>query len=212
MDDNFSHVVSLLLLLFCGGAFLSLVLLRYVRPRWEGYRRSVIYGLCLFVCGLCSYLYTTGFSGLPVPLLRQFDHAAIFLLIAGTYTPFATHLILGPFRIRLLYWIWGIAITGVLLRFVVTTGYDKLFLALYLAAGWMFLTALPDVIRRIPRRSLVFLGLGAVVYSSGAIIFAIDAGSWTVSIWHIFVLIAAALHYIAVVSLGAGRKDATVLP
>jgi len=207
MQNDINNIISLLLLLFCGFAFLSLVFMRYFRPDHEGYQRNIIYGASLFACGLCSYLYTTGFTGLSTPLLKRFDHAAIFLLIAGTYTPFATRLILGPFRIRLLCWIWGIAIGGVLLRLLITTGYDKAFIALYLIAGWTFIIALPEVIRRVPRTSLIFLGSGAIVYSGGAVIFAIDPGEWTVSIWHTLVLIAAALHYVAVVTLNISQKQ-----
>ena len=201
MEENVNNLISLALLLFCGFVLLSVVLSKYFRPADENYERNVIYGISLFACGLCSYLYTTGFSGLPSPLLRRLDHAAIFLLIAGTYTPFATRFVMGPFRIRLLYWIWGVAITGVLLRLLVTTGYDQAFVALYLATGWTFLIALPEVMRHIPRTSLILLGSGALVYSGGAVVFALDPGTWTVSIWHSLVLVAAALHYAAVTSL-----------
>jgi len=201
MQYTTSNIVSLVLLLFCCYGFLSLLLMHIMCPSRAGAGRSVIYGVSLFLCGLCSYLYTTGVSDLPPFFLKKIDHAAIFLLIAGTYTPFASNLIVGPFRIRLLFWIWGVSIVGVVLQLIVSTGHEKLFVALYLTAGWIFLTALRQIVNALPRHVLILLGAGAVVYSLGAVIYLTDPGSWTVAVWHAFVLVAAALHYVAVLSM-----------
>jgi hemolysin III len=185
-------------------------MLRFVRPRHGSSVGSLVYGVCLFLCGLFSYLYTTRFSGLPTPLLRHLDHAAIFLLIAGTYTPFATREILGPFKIRLLHWVWGIAFMGIILRLITEAGYDRIFVMLYVGMGWIFLTAMRDVIRYISGFALTFLALGAVIYSMGAIIFTLNLTDWTDPIWHSCVIGAATLHFIAVLSL-LTRKQADTM-
>ncbi len=95
--------------MWSGCALLCLIIVNIVQPHRYGSAESLIYGICLFVCSFFSYLYTTRYTRLRASLLRKLDHAAIFLLIAGTYTPFAVAGINGPLGIRLLYWIWALA-------------------------------------------------------------------------------------------------------
>ncbi len=82
--------------------------------------------------------------------------------------------------------------------------YDRLFVGLYVALGWLFLTAIPDIMHHVSGFSMIFLALGAIVYSLGAVIFARDIGHWTDPVWHACVLGASALHFIAVLSLIVG--------
>lgn len=196
--DSLNHFIVSVQLCFGIFVMVGLVSLKLLRPQLDRGTEGLVYGTCLFLCALCSYLYTTRFPVFPVALLRQFDHAAIFLLIAGTYTPFATLDIRGPFKIRLLHWIWGMAFTGIILRLILTTGHDLIFVFLYVAMGWIFLTALRDVVRHISRFSLIFLAGGAVVYTTGATLFALNLTIWTDPIWHGCVLVAAMLHFTAI--------------
>lgn len=158
---------------------------------------AMAYAACLVACSLCSYIYTTRANIHDRRLWRHLDHASIFLLIAGTYTPFALNII-GPFGIKLLWIIWILAVVGVVLRLVINRGYERLFVALYILIGWVFLTALSEVLRAIDDRSLLLLGLGAVAYTSGAGVFAKDIGRWTDPVWHGFVFVASYLHFLAV--------------
>lgn len=199
--DYSNHLIVSAQLGFCFCALGALVALRCLRVMQARSIQSIVYGICLFLCGLCSYLYTTRFPGLPVGLLRNMDHAAIFLLIAGTYTPFATKEILGPLKTRLLHWIWGIAIFGIILRLSMQSGYDGVFVVLYVGMGWVFLTALGDVLRHVPHFSLWFLGSGAAVYTIGAIIFFLNLTVWTDTVWHVCVMLAAILHFISILGL-----------
>ena len=197
-------------LCFCTCALITLFALRYFHPPHTRSIQSIVYGICLFLCGLFSYLYTTSYSGLSLNLLRQFDHAAIFLLIAGTYTPFATKEIIGPFKIRLLHWIWGIASVGIVLRLILENQYDKVFVALYVAMGWIFIMSLKLVLKHVPHFSLWFLGTGAAVYTIGAIIFFANLTVWTDSIWHICVMTAAVLHFISILGLLTGKDRLSI--
>ena len=182
-------------------AVCCLAAIAMVHPERSVTQAGFIYSLCLFTCSLCSYFYTRREDAASKPLLRQLDHAAIFLLIAGTYTPFAGGNIGAAFGIKLLPLIWGLAIAGIALRLAIRQGYDRLFIGLYVLIGWVFVTALKDVIAVTAVLPLSLLAAGAVVYSLGALVFACDVGKWTDPIWHACVLIAAALHFLAVTSL-----------
>ena len=196
-----NHIVVATHLCFCVCALGFLVWLRILRAPHDRSLQSIVYGVCLFLCGLCSYLYTTRYEDVPVTLLRHLDHAAIFLLIAGTYTPFATREIYGPFKIRLLYWVWGLALIGIVLSLMTKKGQDVIFVALYVGLGWVFLTAIRDVLHHISVFSLIFLAAGAAIYSIGAILFALDLTVWTDPIWHACVIAAAILHFVSVIGL-----------
>lgn len=158
---------------------------------------SWVYAGSLIACAFCSFMYTTRTVVSGRRLWRHLDHAAIFLLIAGTYTPFSLT-ISGIFGLRLVYLVWVLALTGVVLRLLIRRGYERLFVGLYVLIGWQFLVALPEVGRTINNTSLWLLGLGALAYTVGAALFARDIGRWTDPVWHGFVLLAAYLHFLAV--------------
>lgn len=158
---------------------------------------NVVYGITLVICSLCSYFYTIRIDLDGSRLWRHLDHAGIFLLIAGTYTPFALNVV-GLMGIKLIYPIWILALLGVALRLIIRRGYERLFVGLYILIGWVFVTALPGVIAAINHTSLVLLGAGALAYTIGAILFARDIGRWTDPVWHGFVFAGAYLHFLAV--------------
>jgi hemolysin III len=181
----------------------TLIYLNLSQPHRDGTGKTILYGFCLFACSLFSYLYNARLFPRALALLRKLDHAAIFLLIAGTYTPFLSLNIHGLFDVPLLYWIWGCALAGMALRLKLGARHDRIFVGFYIMLGWLFVMALPDIMRDTTHFSLLFLGMGAVFYSVGALIFARDIGKWTDPVWHTFVLVAAALHFVAVYSLVA---------
>ena len=187
-------------LAFSGGALIGLVALAFASTASHGTGASLIYGVCLVLCSLCSYLYNMLETARRRRLLRYFDHAAIFLLIAGTYTPFAGGFH-GPFGIALLEWVWGLAIVGIVLKLLLFGSYDRLFVGIYLAIGWLFVSALNQFLATITPSSLVFLTIGGVAYTVGALIYARDIGRWTAAVWHGCVLTGSLTHFIAVVLL-----------
>jgi hemolysin III len=187
-------------LAFSGGALVGLVALALATHASEGTGASLIYGVCLVLCSLCSYLYNMLETARRRGLLRYLDHACIFLLIAGTYTPFATGFH-GPLGFALLDWVWGLAIVGIVLKLLLFGSYDRLFVAIYLAIGWVFVSALSQFLTMITPSSLIFLAIGGVAYTVGAIIYARDIGRWTAAVWHGCVLTGSLTHFVAVILL-----------
>lgn len=161
---------------------------------------SLIYGTSLVLCALCSFLYNMLETARRRDLLRRLDHAAIFLLIAGTYTPFAAG-IHGLFGVSLLAWVWALALLGILLKLRASQAFERGFVALYLALGWLALTAGREI-ATLPALPLTLLAAGGLAYTVGALIYARDIGRWTDPVWHGFVLAGNVTHFLAVVALG----------
>jgi hemolysin III len=187
-------------LAFGGGALVGLIVLAFADRAAHGTAASLIYGVSLLLCSLCSYLYNMLETARRRGLLRYLDHACIFLLIAGTYTPFAAGFH-GPLGFALLDWVWGLAIIGIVLKLLFFGSYDRLFVAIYLAIGWLFVSALNQFLTMITPASLVFLTIGGIAYTVGAIIYARDIGHWTAAVWHGCVLTGSCTHFIAVILL-----------
>ena len=187
-------------LAFSGGALIGLVILAFASGASHGTGASLIYGVSLVLCSLFSYLYNMLETARRRGLLRYLDHAAIFLLIAGTYTPFAAGF-RGPFGVALLEWVWGLAAVGIVLKLLLFGSYDRLFVGIYLAIGWLFVSALNQFLALITPSSLIFLTIGGVAYTVGALIYARDIGRWTAAIWHGCVLTGSLTHFIAVILL-----------
>ena len=194
------RVILTATLAFSGGALVGLIALAFALPDHHGTEASLIYGVCLLLCSLCSYLYNMLETARRRHLLRYLDHAAIFLLIAGTYTPFAAGFH-GPFGFGLLEWVWGLAIVGIVLKLLLFGSYDRIFVIIYIAIGWLFVSALNQFLTMITPPSLIFLAIGGVAYTVGALIYARDIGRWTSAIWHGCVLTGSLTHFIAVVLL-----------
>jgi hemolysin III len=186
-------------LVFGALAFAALAVLALaLRHRGFG-AASLVYGLSLVACALCSYLYHMRETAKRRALLRYLDHAAIFLLIAGTYTPFAAG-IPGPFHESLLTWVWSLALAGIALKLLLPSRHDRAFVGVYLALGWLFVTAGGEVARAVPALPLLFLAVGGLAYTAGAAIFARDIGRWTEPVWHGCVLAGIVAHFVAVTS------------
>jgi hemolysin III len=136
--------------------------------------------------------------------LQTIDHSAIFLLIAGTYTPFT----LGPLHgVRgwiILGLVWVFASLGIALKALKGVSYrPRLAVALYLAMGWLVLVVIRPLAAAIPFASLLWLIAGGVIYTAGVIFFVTDHRRYHHFVWHLFVLGGTACHYFAVLSYAA---------
>jgi hemolysin III len=141
-----------------------------------------------------SALYAWARGSRHHSLYRHLDHAAIFLMIAGTYTPFTVTEVHGH---RLLSLIWAVALIGILLKFVAPSRVDPLSVPLYLIMGWAVLSD-PGLLLSLPTLVVTLLVAGGVFYTVG-ITFHLARVPFQEAIWHCFVLVAAACHYAAVV-------------
>lgn len=162
-----------------------------------------IYGSTMVLLYLASTLYHSFTKEKMKNLFARFDHAAIFLLIAGTYTPFLLTALRGTFGWVLFGVIWGVAIVGVVIRSIYLTRFRKLMVAMYLVMGWMFVVAVGPMIKNLPLISIIFLFLGGLFYSIGVIFYLKRNMKYGHGIWHLFVLAGSIMHFFAVIySLG----------
>ena len=119
LSRRVDHAILAATAAFGGVALAGLAVLGFHQGRSAG--ASLVYGLSLAASAFCSFLYNTSGDGAPRAVLRYLDHAAIFLLIAGTYTPFAAAGIKGPLGGSLLGWVWGLALAGMVLKLARTS-------------------------------------------------------------------------------------------
>ncbi len=157
-----------------------------------------IFGSTLVLLYLSSTLYHSFSKERIKNLFARFDHAAIFLLIAGTYTPFLLTVLRGTLGWTLFGIIWGSAITGVIIRSIYLNRFHNLMVALYLVMGWMIVFAGRSIVKGLPSPSLLFLFLGGIFYSVGVIFYMWRNLKYAHGIWHLFVLAGSIMHFFAV--------------
>jgi len=160
----------------------------------------------VYVAGLLAMLVLSASYNLwPISrtkwVLRRFDHSAIYVLIAATYTPFIMELKDSIFAIALVIGVWCVAIVGVVLKLVLPGRYDRLAVGLYLAMGWSGIMLYDAVVAALPNMALWFVIAGGVLYSLGVIFHAWQRLRFQNVIWHSFVLLGAACHYTAVLDI-----------
>ena len=157
-----------------------------------------IYGGTLLLLYTFSSLYH-GTSGRKKTIFRMFDHQSIYLLIAGTYTPFMLVTLRGAWGWSLFAAVWGLAVFGIIFELFPQKGKRVLPLILYLGMGWMLMAAIGPLRRALPARGLGWLLAGGVFYTSGVIFYALDKRvRYFHGVWHLFVLAGSVSHYFAV--------------
>lgn len=166
-------------------------------------RPQILAGLIAYCIGLlavigCSALYHLARASRRRGLFRRFDHAAIFLLIAGTYTPFTLEGMLGAEGPMLLACIWGLALVGIGLKLVSPPVLERISIAIYLLMGWSGVTVLDALLADASRSVLVLLAAGGMFYTTGVVFHVWERLRFQNAIWHVFVLLGAACHYAAI--------------
>ncbi len=150
------------------------------------------------------YGASTCYHALPAPRwkpwLRVFDHAAIFLLIAGSYTPFLLVSLRGPWGWSLFGVVWTIAVAGIVLKVFYTGRFRLLSTILYLFMGWIVLIAIKPLVEALPRSSLILLFAGGAAYSAGTLFYMWKRLPYHHAVWHLFVLGGSVCHFFAVFS------------
>jgi hemolysin III len=165
-----------------------------------------IVAVSIYVAGLLSMLVLSATYNLwPVSptkwVLRRFDHSAIYMLIAATYTPFIMELKDSVLAIAVLIGVWCVAIFGIVLKLGWPGRFDRLSVGLYLALGWSGLMLYGSVVAALPKMALWFVLAGGALYSLGVIFHSWRRLRFQNVIWHSFVLLGAACHYTAVLDL-----------
>jgi hemolysin III len=131
-------------------------------------------------------------------IFQALDHSAIFLMIAGTYTPFTLGVLRGPLGWTLFGLVWGLALAGVVLTAAGGVRYPKLSTALYLAMGWLVIIAIKPLWLRVPPWGLFWLVAGGIAYTVGVVFYAAKRVRYSHFVWHLFVITGTACHFIAV--------------
>jgi hemolysin III len=156
-----------------------------------------IYGASLFLLYTLSTLYHS-LRGRAKQIFRKLDHVAIYLLIAGSYTPLTLVTLRGAWGWTIFAIVWGMAIIGIIVDGLHKGGSRRTQMGIYLLMGWLILLAMYPLIRALPRGGLALLVLGGVFYTSGIIFYAIDDRmKHAHGIWHLFVLAGSISHYLA---------------
>lgn len=158
-----------------------------------------IYGVTLVLL----YAASTAYHGIQLPeakrRLRTLDHAAIYLLIAGTYTPFTLISLRGVWGWSLFGIIWALAATGVVFKLFFTGRFPVTSTITYLAMGWLALIAVRQLFLHLPLQGIILLFSGGLCYTVGVLFFALDhRWRFNHAIWHVFVLAGSACHFFAV--------------
>jgi hemolysin III len=165
-----------------------------------------VFAVSVYVAGLLAMLVLSATYNLwPVSrakwVLRRFDHSAIYVLIAATYTPVIMQVKDSIFAIAMLIGVWCVAIVGVVLKLALPGRYDRVAVGLYLAMGWSGVMLYDTVAAALPTIALWFVVAGGALYSLGVIFHAWQRLRFQNAIWHSFVLLGAACHYTAVLDL-----------
>ncbi|MDD3447152.1 MAG: hemolysin III family protein [Zavarzinia sp.] len=158
---------------------------------------------------LCSAAYNLTRPSARREMLRRFDHAAIFVMIAGTYTPFTTRYLDGAWAIAITATIWGIALVGVVVKIAFPRRFERLSIGVYLGLGWFLVIPIQQFMDTVEPSTAILIGIGGLLFSVGTLFHLWHRLAYQNAIWHGFVLAATACHYAAVMramafGLGSG--------
>jgi len=157
-----------------------------------------VYGTTLFVLYLFSTLYHS-LSGNAKALFQKVDHTAIYLLIAGTYTPFTLVTMRGAWGWTIFGIVWGLAVAGIIQELALTTKHRILSVMIYLVMGWVVVVAIRPLMKVLPAWGMVWLVAGGLFYTIGVVFYVLDKKfRHGHGIFHVFVLAGSISHYIAI--------------
>jgi hemolysin III len=163
-----------------------------------------VYGATLVLLYATSTLYHALPGRRVKAVFQRLDHAAIYLLIAGTYTPFVLGPLRGGWGWSLFGVVWGLAVLGVALKSVFGVQLPALSTVVYLAMGWLVVIAAGPLAARVPGAGLRWLVAGGVLYTLGVVFFAWERVRYSHAVWHLFVLAGSAAHFFAVAEYALG--------
>jgi hemolysin III len=195
LANALTHGLGVLAGLTAGAALV--VLAAHTGDPWR------IVGTSIFVATLVGlYTASTLYHAIPSARwkvrLRTVDHAAIYLLIAGTYTPFTLSSLRGGWGWSLFGVVWGLAVAGVAFKILLLGRFPRLSTTLYVAMGWLVLVAAVPLVQRLSPLTLIWLVAGGVCYTAGTAFYHTERIPYAHAVWHLFVLAGSACHGVAV--------------
>jgi len=156
------------------------------------------YGSSIILLFLASTLYHSITTAKTKRLLKTLDHCAIYLLIAGSYTPFLLVSLRTPLAFGLMGVIWAIALVGIVMKIAFVYRFKRLSLVTYLAMGWLSLIVIYQLAKSVELGGLILLAVGGIIYSLGVIFYVAKRIPYNHAIWHLFVLAGCACHFFAI--------------
>lgn len=193
--NSFTHLAGTLLALI--GVPALIILAARSGDAWKIVGCSV-FGAAMFLLYGASTLYHSA-RGHAKAVLRKLDHCSIYLLIAGTYTPFALVTLRGPWGWTLLGLAWGLAAVGIAQEFIFGKGARRLSILIYVVMGWMGVTALGPLATGLGASGLAWLLAGGLLYTGGIVFYLLDERVRHFhGVWHLFVLAGSTAHFIAI--------------
>jgi hemolysin III len=159
---------------------------------------TAVFGATLVLAYTASTLYHSFREERMKRFFRKLDHAGIFLLIAGSYTPFLLVPLRGPWGWSLFGVVWGLAIAGIVLKFWFTGRYDLVSTLIYIGMGWLVVIAFKPLVAALPRGGLWCLIAGGLCYTVGTVFYALKRVPYHHAVWHLFVLAGSACHWVSV--------------
>jgi hemolysin III len=193
--DGIVHALGVILAISAGSVLLALSV--FHTGRWE-YVGAVFYVASLVTVLSLSAAYNMWPASPMKRVLRRFDHAAIYLLIAGTYTPFLAQMD-DPFSARLMVvLIWGAALVGIAVKLLLPGRFERIAIVFYLAMGWSGAVIFRTLFATLPPATIWLIGAGGIFYTVGVVFFVWERLRYQTALWHGCVLLGAALHLGAV--------------
>lgn len=157
-----------------------------------------IYGATLWLMFVMSTIYHSLPDGTAKKTLRIFDHCAIYLVIAGTYTPFTLTVLPPGWGWSIFGVVWGLAILGIVQKIFFINRWPLLSTVLYILMGWIIVIAAKPMFDRLPAGGIALLVAGGVAYTLGAIFYIFDDRPYLHAVWHVFVLVGAVCQYLSI--------------
>lgn len=195
--DGIVHAVGIVLAIAAGSTLLALAAYRTGPGE---YVAAAFYVVSLLTVLSVSLAYNVWPVSSPAKwILRRFDHAAIYLLIAATYTPFLAQLGGSPLAVSMIVLVWTAAAVGIAIKIFLPGRFDRLAIVFYLAIGWSGIVLVEPLVRTLPETSIALIVAGGIVYSCGVIFFAWKGLRFHNALWHGFVVTGAGLHLAAMV-------------
>src|SRR5918999_2169 len=197
--NSISHGLALILAL----AAVPILLLSAARMGSRQFTiGAAIFGATMVILYLASTLYHSLTHERAKQFFRKVDHCAVFLLIAGSYTPFSLGVLRGPWGWTLLTIVWVLALVGIAMKVIAGHRHWWLSMVLYLVMGWLAVVAAKPVLTLVPLPGILLILAGGIAYSGGLAFFAAHRLRYNHFIWHLFVIAGTICHYLAVLWYG----------
>jgi hemolysin III len=197
MANAITHGVGVAASLVGGVVLIALAVLR--GDGWQ-IASAVVFSVSLLLLYITSTLYHAVRGEAAKTRLKTLDHCAIFVLIAGTYTPFTLVGLRGPLGWGLFAAIWGLALAGIIFKLFFTGRLKLLSTLMYVAMGWLVVVVIKPLILAIPTSALIWLVAGGLSYTAGTLFYHNRRIPYSHAIWHLFVLLGSLCHFAAVLT------------